>query len=53
MKLMEEKIQDVLIEILKEFGIPENFYSLGGYAEETVCLEKKVRGQGVNGRKAD
>lgn len=41
MKLMEEKIQDVLIEILKEFGIPENFYSLGGYAEETVCLEKK------------
>ena len=41
MKLIEEKIQDALIEILKEFGIPKNLYSLGGYAEETICLEKK------------
>ena len=41
MKLMEEKIRDALIEILKEFGIPKNQYSLGGYAEETICLEKK------------
>ena len=40
MKLMEEKIQDALIEILKEFGIPKNQYSLGGYVEETICLEK-------------
>ena len=40
MKSMEEKIQDALIEILKEFGIPKNQYSLGGYVEETICLEK-------------
>lgn len=38
MKSMEEKVQKALIKTLEEFAIPENFYSLGGYAEEAICL---------------
>lgn len=40
MKHMEEKILQVLIRALEKFHISERSYSLGEYAEETICLVK-------------
>lgn len=32
---------EILVKALKEFHIPKEFYCIGEYAEEAVCLEKK------------
>lgn len=34
-------MREALVNVLKGFCIPEQYYSIGEYAEEAICLEKR------------